>query len=274
MDLKALNYFVSVYESGSFSAASKRCFIAQPSISASVQQLEQTLQQPLFQRFSRGVTATEAGHQLYPLAKQLLGQAGAIKDLFTSKPNKMPYRLGLIKGLSVEKMSNLLKQFTASVDGMDLTLVPSREHCDARIISQQQKSEDEAFHPIWQETYLLAIPANHPLRLSSVVTARQLENQAIIQRTPCEGWEQFRELLLNEGIDVDIRARIQTVEYALGLVRAGLGCAFIPVSEEVLNQQDIEFREIEGLPIKRNIGLAYKEESPITRTLKTLVDSN
>ena len=273
MDLKALKYFVAFYESGSFSAASKRCFIAQPSISASVQQLEKNLEQPLFERFSRGVTATEAGHKLYPLAKQLLGQAGAIKDLFTSTSNKTAYRLGLIKGLGVEKMSSLLKEFTAAVESMELTLVPSRESCDARIISQDMKADDETFVPMWQESYLLAIPANHPLRLNPIVNVSQLNGQAFIQRTPCEGWQKLSEAIVQQGIEIDIRAKIQTVEYALGLVRAGLGCAFIPIAEENLDLPDIEFRPVESLQLSRNIGLAFDQSSPITDVLKNIVQS-
>ncbi len=81
MDLKSLTYFTSVYEKHSFSGAAKACYIAQPSISAAVAQLEQQLNVPLFTRHARGVTATEHGKKLYPLAKQLLGQAVAIKSV-------------------------------------------------------------------------------------------------------------------------------------------------------------------------------------------------
>ena len=56
MDLKSLNYFISVYELKSFSAAAKACFIAQPSISSAIAQLEQQLNVQLFIRHARGVT--------------------------------------------------------------------------------------------------------------------------------------------------------------------------------------------------------------------------
>ena len=45
MDLRALKYFVAVVEQKSFSGAAKACFIAQPSISSAIQQLEQELKQ-------------------------------------------------------------------------------------------------------------------------------------------------------------------------------------------------------------------------------------
>ncbi len=82
MDLKSLHYFASVYEKRSISAAAKTCFVAQPSISAAIHLLEQSLKTSLFIRHARGVSPTDTGERLYPLAKQLLGQADAIKKIF------------------------------------------------------------------------------------------------------------------------------------------------------------------------------------------------
>lgn len=273
MDLRALKYFTAVYETGSFSAASRSQFIAQPSISAAIKQLEQSLSQSLFVRLARGVKPTEAGQQLYPLAIQLLGQADAIQDLFIEKPFKIPFRLGLIKGLSVERMSTLLKQFTTAVDAMDLTLVPDTEQCDARIISKDLTQAGEKFLPIWQEDYQLALPVNHPLGLVEEIMLVSLRDIPFIQRTPCEGWNLLRERLQSAGIALDIRARIQTVEYALGLVKAGLGCAFIPVSSEVSMHQDVVFKELLDLKLSRQIGLAYRQDSAILQVLLQIVSS-
>jgi hypothetical protein len=109
MDLRNLHYFVSVYEQKSFSAAAKKCFVAQPSISSSIAQLEQILNVLLFIRHGRGVNATSDGERLYPLAKQLLGQAQAIKMIFAEQSAKQSFYLGVTKGLGVARMSALLK---------------------------------------------------------------------------------------------------------------------------------------------------------------------
>lgn len=267
MDLRTLKYFVAVFENGSFSAASKSQFISQPSISASVKQLEQNLSQQLFFRETRGVVPTEAGQQLYPLAKQLLGQALAIEGLFVEKPFKVPFRLGLVKGLGVQRMSSLLRRFTASTETMELTLVPSEEHCDARIISKELLVSGEQFVPMWQESYLLVMPIDHPLCLEDQIDLCHLSNLAFIQRSPCEGWSFLREQLQLAGIDLDIRARIQTIEYAIGLVKAGLGCAFIPVSQDTAKHQDLSFRSVTDLSLTRQIGLAYKQDSVLIKSL-------
>ena len=272
MDLRNLKYFIAVYETGSFSAASKQKFVAQPSISASIKQLEETLSTPLFVRYPRGVKATEAGEQLYPLAKQLVAQSVAIKNLFIAKTNKLPFRLGLIKGLRVEKMSALLKRFINYVDTMELTLVPPEETCDARIISSDMLKPNEKFEPMWKEQYRIVLPANHPLSLHEQIHLHDLANVPFIQRSPCSGWDKLREVIQQHKVELDIRARIRTVEYAIGLVKAGLGCAFIPVPNDLTSTSDVVSRPLLEVNMSRDIGLAYQNISDTLDTLKRIVN--
>jgi DNA-binding transcriptional LysR family regulator len=270
VDLRALEYFVAIYENGSLSAASKKKFIAQPSISASLKQLEQSLSTSLFVRHARGVQATHAGEQLYPLAKQLLEQAGVIRDVFSTDATKTPFRLGLIKGLGVARMSDLLGRFTRSVDSLELTLVSQDEPCQARIISRDLQLNNEQFVPMWQEEYQLAMPLDHRLSLIDSINIMDLQDVAFIQRSPCEGWSYLKKALNNGNIRVDTRARIQTIEYALGLVKAGLGCAFIPVSEVIVKDKYIHFKPIKDLSISREIGLGYTQMSDTVKVLQAL----
>lgn len=270
MDLKSLYYFTSVYELKSFSAAAKSCFIAQPSISSAIAQLEQQLNVSLFKRHARGVTPTEQGDKLFPLAKQLLGQAGAIKTIFAEKANKQAFNLGVTRGLGVERMSLLLKDFTAAQPEVELTLVPHSENVDARIILKDELEDGEHFIDMWQEDYLLALPYDHIFALNDTITLKQLDNLAFIQRTPCSAWTTLQDTLALAGISLDIRAKITTIDYAIGLVHAGLGCAFLPAHEEILDKGDVVFRPIEGLQLTREIVLAYNSSSNIIDTLKRL----
>lgn len=274
MDLKSLSYFISVYELKSFSAAAKACFIAQPSISSAVAQLEQQLNVQLFIRHARGVTPTDQGKKLFPLAKQLLGQAGAIKTIFTEKAHRQPFNLGVTRGLGVERMSLLLKDFTTAQPFVELTLVPHSEHVDARIILKDELKESEQYIDMWQEDYLIALPYDHVLALNESVTLAQLDALPFIQRTPCNAWNTLQDTLALAGISLDIRAKITTIDYALGLVHAGLGCAFLPAHTEIINRSDIIFRPIEGLQLTREIVLAYNESSNIINTLKKLASKH
>ena len=274
MDLKQLHYFISVYEQGSFNKAAKVCFVAQPSISAAVAQLEVQLNSQLFKRHARGISPTSAGKQLYPLAKQLLGQAKAIQSSFTQKREKHIFRLGVTKGLGVKRMSHLLKSFISSEPNVELTLVPPLANCDARIIIKEELDVAEHYHSIWQEDYILAFPLEHPFALKNSIELSELDGVDFIQRTPCSAWERLNDTLTLSGIQLSIRAKIQTIDYALGLVKAGLGGALVPAHKEILDQNDICFKPLNALSLSRQIVLAYQRETTILQSLKSCIDKD
>jgi DNA-binding transcriptional LysR family regulator len=271
MDLKALSYFIAVYEKKSISAAAKACFIAQPSISSAIKHLEESLKNQLFTRHARGVIPTESGKMLYPLAKQLLGQADAIKSVFDEKSHTVPFRLGLIGALGVERMSLLLKEFTSMIEGIELTLVGHDEDCDARIVTERYVQEKEVFQPMWRDQYVLAVPSNHKLRLKQHISLADFSHLSMIQRTPCEAWDKLTSTLECSEIEIVIRAKIHTMEYALGMVRAGVGCALLPNVPQIMQAQDVAFKTIEDIDFSRLIGLAYQSTSEPVEILKALV---
>jgi LysR family nitrogen assimilation transcriptional regulator len=74
MDLKQLEYFVSVVDLGGFSRAARLLGIAQPAISRQVRNLEVELRQSLLVRNGRGASPTEAGKRLLAHARGILQQ--------------------------------------------------------------------------------------------------------------------------------------------------------------------------------------------------------
>ena len=271
MDIRSLKYFIAVYQEQSFSGAAKKCFVAQPSISTAIAHLEETLTTSLFIRHARGVKPTSTGDRLFPLAKQLIGQADAIQNLFKDKSLKQPFYLGVTKGLGVARMSALLKDFTASQELMELTLVSPNQTCDARIIIKEELHENEQFILLWQEDYLLALPYNHVLSLQDSIRLADFDELPFIQRIPCTAWSSLNDTLTLAGFSVDIRAKIQTIDYALGLVQAGLGCALVPAHSEVLSKSEVVYRPIEGLRLMREIVFAFQQSTGVTEQLKQLV---
>jgi LysR family nitrogen assimilation transcriptional regulator len=75
MELRQLRYFVAIADSGSFSKAAERVFVAQSALSHQVAQLEDELGAALFHRSRRGVELTDAGQRFFPHAVSILRQA-------------------------------------------------------------------------------------------------------------------------------------------------------------------------------------------------------
>lgn len=73
--LAAMQTFVLVVESGSFSAAARRLEIGQPAVSKIIAQLEARLAVRLLLRSTRGLTPTEAGLAFFERARRALDEA-------------------------------------------------------------------------------------------------------------------------------------------------------------------------------------------------------
>ena len=82
MNLKQLEAFVQVSESGSFSKAAKELLLTQPTISAHISSLEKELNVRLFIRNTKEVSLSDDGKDLYRYAKQITDLEKAIEERF------------------------------------------------------------------------------------------------------------------------------------------------------------------------------------------------
>ena len=86
MTLQQLKYVVEVAERGSITEAAKALFIAQPSLSAAVRELEEEAGITIFLRNSRGILLTQEGAEFLGYARQVVQQAALIEDKYIEPP--------------------------------------------------------------------------------------------------------------------------------------------------------------------------------------------
>jgi DNA-binding transcriptional LysR family regulator len=72
LELRHLRYFAAIAEAGTFTRAAERSFIAQPTLSQQIRQLEQLVGTPLLHRRRDGVALTAAGAVLLDAARDVL----------------------------------------------------------------------------------------------------------------------------------------------------------------------------------------------------------
>src|SRR6476620_4369474 len=75
VNLRQLEYFVAIAEEGSFTRASERLLVAQPSLSQQIAVLEAELGGALLERLPRGVRLTMAGQSFLPEARAAINHA-------------------------------------------------------------------------------------------------------------------------------------------------------------------------------------------------------
>lgn len=116
MTLVQLKYVTVIADMGSINEAAKALFMAQPSLSAAVRELEKELGIELFRRGSRGVSLTPEGEEFLGYARQVIDQYDLIESRFIKRTGSKEKF-----GVSAQHYSFAVKAFVELVKkyGMD-----------------------------------------------------------------------------------------------------------------------------------------------------------
>lgn len=91
MKLQQLRYVVKVAECGSITEASRRLFVSQPSVTASIRDLENEMGVHIFERTNKGVIVSEEGETFLGYARQVLDQADLLEGKYKGTSEQVPH---------------------------------------------------------------------------------------------------------------------------------------------------------------------------------------
>ena len=113
MTLNQLKYAVTVAECSSMTEAARRLFITQPSLTASIHELEREMKITIFSRTNKGVTVTPEGEEFLGYARQMLEQEAVMLERYTGRnPGKEKFCVsGQHYAFVVEAFVDLMKQY-------------------------------------------------------------------------------------------------------------------------------------------------------------------
>ncbi len=114
MTLQQIRYIITISEVGSLNKAAEILYVAQPSLSGAVRDLEQELGFPIFYRSGRGMTLTNDGVEFLGYARQVYDQYEVLQEKY----------LGMAKrkkkfGISTQHYSFAVKSFVELVGQYD-----------------------------------------------------------------------------------------------------------------------------------------------------------
>ena len=113
MTLKQLHYAVTVSETGNITEAARKLYIAQPSLTSAIQELEKEYCITIFLRKKTGIEITKEGDEFLGYARQVLEQANLINERYNGiQTGKMRFCVSSQHySFAVEAFVKLLKQY-------------------------------------------------------------------------------------------------------------------------------------------------------------------
>jgi len=266
MEMRELRYFIAAFEERSVTAAARRSFVSQPSVSAAIASLEAELDAVLFVRHGKGVSPTAAGERLYPIARRIADETRAAHALFHQPARARRLTLGLMRTLDIARTLEVLSPLTRDPD-LHLRLVGADQACDARVVSRVMLAAAEEFVPLWTERFVVALPPRHPLAGKERLRGMDLVGERLVDRCYCE----YADLFAKASPRFDVVAIAPSEEWAVALVAAGVGIAILPEGA-VRPTDDVVVRMIADADVTREVGLAYGARGGASAEVQRLVE--
>ena len=116
MTLTQLRYVIAIADTGSMNEAARELFIAQPSLSQAMRELEEEIGITIFNRSNRGVMITPEGEEFLGYARAVVDQYRLVEDRYIEKKNsKKRFSVSMQHySFAVKAFVEMVKQF-----GMD-----------------------------------------------------------------------------------------------------------------------------------------------------------
>ncbi|WLG38570.1 LysR family transcriptional regulator [Pseudomonas rhodesiae] len=260
---RQLRYFVEIADSGSFSAAAERLFVAQSALSRQIKALEHQLQTPLFERTARQPKLTAAGEAFYPRARNLLSELQKASEVATQIGSGQVGTLRLSHSSTVPMSGVLLRGISAWLErcpgvSVDIAKMSSEaqleEIADGRLdigllrLPVLRQREGVRVQPLYSEPLMLAVPPNHALAgRDAPIELAQLRDEAFISIPhPQRGGLSYlsAELCMRAGFFPKAARVMSRKTTQLQLIQAGFGIALLPKS-----MQDIAPANLRFLPL-------------------------
>jgi len=237
MDVRYLQSFVTVAESGSFAQAARQLDLTPTAVAARVKALEQTLGLDLVKRAGRSVRPTEAGTRILERARALLRDA---RDLAALARDDEPYgelRLGVFVSAMTSVLPPVLKRFYGRYANLSVFVLPgaSVDLCrrvaagelDAAIVVEPQFSIAKTC--TWQAIMEEPLVVVAPMAMQGRDPHELLRSQPFIRYDRSVlGGQLADRYLRDHRIVPQQRLEIDSLMTVAALVDQGLGVALLP----------------------------------------------
>lgn len=285
--LKQLHYFLVTSAHSSLRQAAIELRITQPSLSAQIRLLEESLGVTLFERTRGGISMTPVGREILPEVRQVVQAVRGIsrRAEFASKGPSGMFRLGVSPSLGPYTLPWILPELHAKYrevkffvrEAVPNTLVDGLFNGDYDLIFSTMPINNPSFRvfPLFREPIMLVASAEHELAGKDKIQASDLDGQEVL--TIEEHHLFFRQV---ESLCQRFNARIlrdyegTSLDAIRQMVYLEMGVAFLPAlyiqSEIGDRRRDLAVMEVEGEPIFRVHALAWRTSSPLQAFYESL----
>lgn len=283
--LRQLKIFSTVAEYKKMNLAADKLFIAQPTVSQTIIDLEKEYDTILFERHNKELKITPSGLFLLDRAKEIIGLYDGLDQEMKNLGTKRPLKIGATLTIGNTILSQIISQLNTLHPDIDATVVIDNTHLiehrllrnelDVALVEGIIKRKEIQMDPVFPDHLKLICGPDHPLADRTSLQMEDLAHQDFIMREQGSGTRDIFETIMRTNHipyvtkweSCSSSAIIDAVRHNLGLGLLSSRCI-----KAYTESDEIVILPVESLNITRYFYLCFHVGHPITSQMKDFSD--
>ncbi len=280
--LRQLRYLSALAKHGHFGRAAEACSVTQPALSMQIRDLERTLGVAVVERRPGDVMLTDVGREIARRAEDVLTASRDLVDFARHRSGLLTGRLtlGVIPSLAPYLLPRILPLLQSRFPELQLELRETQTRqliediksgvLDAAMLALPVTEPDIATMALFEDLFLLAVPASDPRRETARVAAADIDQSRLIL---LEDGHCLRDQALafcatatrgRSGAGGGTVFGASSLNTVMQMVAGGYGVTLIPQIAADVERRDtrVRFLRLENPQPGRSIGLVFRRTSP------------
>jgi DNA-binding transcriptional LysR family regulator len=263
MDIRQLNYFISVAEYLNFTMAAKHHYIAQTAMSQQIRALEKQIGVTLFIRNNRSVQLTPAGALFLREAKRIVTLSEEalkkVKNVASGFVGNL--RIGFLGANEKRFLPELIRKFRNDYPNIDLIFKQGNAETIRECLEQEwldiaftmtddiDKTPGIVWKILYSDPICVIMHRDHPLANEAKIKLSTLVHESFVAIEPKEypgAFDRMVQFCLAQGFPPNIVSHQHSLEIVLMMVEAGVGITLLPHFFDVYSNPNLRFIDLEG----------------------------
>ncbi|GEA09971.1 LysR family transcriptional regulator [Alteromonas sp. KUL49] len=237
--LRSLQVFIEVADSGSMSVAARNLQMTVSAISQQLRKLENDIGLSLFNRNTRNLSLTEAGHIYYDTSKSMLSTALIAQDKIASLQDAPSGRINIVapEGFGGGLLSQPIQKLVSDFPQVNVSLTLTDESTDiissgADLLLCFAPMSDSNFSSLKLATWkqILCVATDHPLADADHTDPRVLQSHTYIAHRHIDDYQMKKDKQEDVSL-TSARIDVNSMQTMIQLTQDGLGYAVLPEPE-------------------------------------------
>lgn len=288
LELRHIKYFLAVAKELHFRKAADRLFISQPGLSRQIKQMEIELGIQLFDRHNRKVSLTQAGVYLRDEYQTIIKSLDKVVNhaQLLQKGQEGELKIGYIGSAMHEIIPsfllNIKKRFPnihvnfQEMDNQVQTAKILDQDIDIGFVRMDRVPRGMEIRPIFEETFSLVLPKNHPINSNNFKNLSQLKDEPFIMFDSSYSpsyYEKVMQIFDEAGFAPLISHKSVKANTIYRLIENNLGAAIVPTSLQQGYDLDIQFIELTTIKHRTTLQMVWSNmnRNPVLENVLGLV---